>query len=424
LTAPTALLVTTVHWPATSRLAIALAKAGFKVAAITPAQHTIVHLAVVSRHYVCHRYGQTQRRLSRAVTRAIEEIAPAIVIPCDDAAVLCLHRLHAATNGNDTSRLAAILRYSLGEPSSYPITAQKGDFIRFANAADIAVPATDIIGDPATLRRYPVGTLPRVIKIDGMSGGAGVWIVRTAEAWNDTIHFLTARKSWFWLAKRVIRSGTLLPLRSRFGAPAPILMQEYIAGELANCTVAAFRGEMLACHSARVVHTFGETGPSTVSWIGHHRGIEEVAARIVRALGFSGFCGFDFILRKDDAQPLVIEMNPRPTQTCHLALDGSLSLADALFDAVTGAPRRERREIATERLVALFPQEFWRDPKSPHLCEAYHDVPWEVPYLITAYRQPPPMDWVEGLKRWMAPISRTRGAVGPLMMPLPEPRQE
>jgi hypothetical protein len=121
-------------------LAIALAKAGFNVAAITPAQHTIARLPVVSKHYICHHYGQTQRRLVRAVTRAIDEVAPTIVIPCDDAAVLSLHRLHAAASRKNASHLAALLRNSLGEPSSFPITARKDAFIRFANAAGIAVP--------------------------------------------------------------------------------------------------------------------------------------------------------------------------------------------------------------------------------------------------------------------------------------------
>jgi hypothetical protein len=34
--------------------------------------------------------------------------------------------------------------------------------------------------------------------------------------------------------------------------------------------------------------------------------------------------------------------------------------------------------------IALFPQEWLRDPKSPHLASAYHDVPWDDPALLHA----------------------------------------
>jgi glutathione synthase/RimK-type ligase-like ATP-grasp enzyme len=426
VTTPTALLVTTVHWPSTTRLALALARAGFKVAAITPAGHTVGQLSVLARHYVCHRYGQTAKRLGRAVTRAIHDVAPSIVIPCDDAAIDCLHVLYAAALGVDpASQTVALFRRSLGTPASLPVVARKADFMRFAEANGLAIPTTKVFRDPLELRRQPIGPLPQVIKIDGTSGGAGVWIVRTAEAWDNVVDRLAARPSWLQSIKRVVRSGNTLALRQRFGeASPPVLVQEYIAGEQANCTVAALDGDMLACQSARVVQTFSETGPATVCWIGPCRDIEDIAASIVRRLGFSGFCGFDFILRKDNALPVLIEMNARPTQACHLAFEPGNSLADVLFDAVRGQKRRLRATNTPARLVALFPQEFWRDPRSPYLVEAYHDVPWDTPYLVTVYRRPPPIDWVERIKRLIRSINRPRDIAAQLDIPLPKARGE
>jgi glutathione synthase/RimK-type ligase-like ATP-grasp enzyme len=421
---PTALLVTAEHWPATSRLALALAKAGFRLAAITPARHAVARLPVMAKHYVCHRYGQTPESLGRAVVRAIRDVEATIVIPCDDTAVRALHALHARLFSADETTVAAVLRRSLGEPSQFSVTEGKAAFLRFVQPLGIVVPATEIIADASTLPRHSLGTLPQVIKIDRTSGGAGVWIVRSAEDLHQIIHRLTAQPSYLRRAKHAVRSGTLAPLRRSIGsAPAPILLQEYIPGEQANCSIVAMDGEVLAAHSARVVHTLSETGPATVSWIGRHRAVEEIAAYIVKQLGFSGFCGFDFILRQDDSYPVLIEMNPRPTQTCHLAFEPGSSLAEIFFAAITGQERH--RDVETpDRLVALFPQEFWRDPKSPYLHRAYHDVPWEHPDLISAYWMPPPTDWVEELKRLNVPGLRVaRHVARHAMLALKESQQ-
>jgi hypothetical protein len=47
--------------------------------------------------------------------------------------------------------------------------------------------------------------------------------------------------------------------------------------------------------------------------------------------------------------------------------------------------------------VALFPQEWVRNPSSPHFADSLHDVPWDDPDLVEAYvlsgRQQ--MRWVE-----------------------------
>jgi hypothetical protein len=95
-----------------------------------------------------------------------------------------------------------------------------------------------------------------------------------------------------------------------------------------------------------------------------------------------------------------------------------------MFDAVIGRKRLIDAPPSRERLVALFPQEFWRDPQSPYLQEPYYDVPLDLPHLIAAYRLPPPTDWVERLKRLRAPIFWPRDAATDLMMPLPQARRE
>ena len=77
-------------------------------------------------------------------------------------------------------------------------------------------------------------------------------------------------------------------------------------------------------------------------------------------------------------------MNPRATQMGHLALGEGRDLAAALRAAASGEQVRRTSSVTDKDLIALFPQEMQRDPKSPLLNEAYHDVPWEEPDLVEA----------------------------------------
>ncbi|HEX6495746.1 MAG TPA: hypothetical protein VF018_09700, partial [Acidobacteriaceae bacterium] len=68
-----------------------------------------------------------------------------------------------------------------------------------------------------------------------------------------------------------------------------------------------------------------------------------------------------------------------------LALGPSHDLAAAAFAAVTGVPVHPRPVVTAEQTIALFPQEWQRDPASPLIPGAYHDVPWDSPALVRAF---------------------------------------
>ena len=78
----------------------------------------------------------------------------------------------------------------------------------------------------------------------------------------------------------------------------------------------------------------------------------------------------------------LIEINPRTTQVGHLALGLERDLPAALYAALTGKEIQPAPKITENETIALFPQEWGRDPKSEFLQSAYHDVPWEEPQLI------------------------------------------
>src|SRR5579883_2681143 len=143
-TPPKILLVTAVHWPATTRLAVALANCGFAVGAVTPARHGLRRFERLACRFVCHPHVG----LSRAVAAAVEQWSPDLVVPADDRAVAVLHRLHAAA-----SHMRELIERSLGDPRYFEVIEKKSALVRLAAAAGVAVPDTVIVHDLEDLRR-------------------------------------------------------------------------------------------------------------------------------------------------------------------------------------------------------------------------------------------------------------------------------
>src|SRR5262249_2378748 len=69
----------------------------------------------------------------------------------------------------------------------------------------------------------------------------------------------------------------------------------------------------------------------------------------------------------------------------HLALGSARDLPAALLAAVRGQPIPAREKVTENATIALFPQEWSRDPQSPMLNTASHDIPWEEPDLVRYY---------------------------------------
>jgi predicted ATP-grasp superfamily ATP-dependent carboligase len=108
------------------------------------------------------------------------------------------------------------------------------------------------------------------------------------------------------------------------------------------------------------------------------------ARKIAARLKLSGIHGFDFMLQAGTRTPYLIEINPRATQLCHLTLGPGRDLPAALFAALTGKTVAPPQKLTDNDTIALFPQEWIRDPQSLFLRSAYHDVPSQEPRLVEA----------------------------------------
>ncbi|GAC1680411.1 MAG: hypothetical protein PVS2B2_18760 [Candidatus Acidiferrum sp.] len=123
-------------------------------------------------------------------------------------------------------------------------------------------------------------------------------------------------------------------------------------------------------------------GPASVLRLIENAEIVATIEKIARRLSLSGLHGFDFLLEGNTETPYLIEMNPRATQVGHLALGRGRDLPAALYSALTGKEIQEAPQVTENPTIALFPQEWLRNPESAYLRVGYHDIPWEEPDLM------------------------------------------
>lgn len=224
---------------------------------------------------------------------------------------------------------------------------------------------------------------------------------------------LESPPSWIRVAKRALIDQDMRWIRPAFEHRRSVVnAQEFISGRDATSLVACWRGEALAALHFEVVNRQCANGPSSVLRLIEIEEITVAIERLVRRLNISGLYGFDFLLEKDTEAPYLIEMNPRTTQVGHLALGPGRDLPAALSAAISGKPIPETHKVTEHQTIALFPQEWLRNPQSTFLTSAYHDIPWEEPDLIRACLRKTQRwnDW-HTLEEWIRILSTHRSSI-------------
>lgn len=376
---PRALLVTSLNWPSTSRLALSLKESGFDVAAVMPPHHLLKRIGVLEAAYRFH-----EEHGAASISRAVRAFDPDLLLPADETSVVSLHALHRCAGDLGEQALQALIERSLGNPRFYGTVESRAAVMAAAEAEGIAIPETRAIASPADLESFGAARMPLVLKLDGTSGGLGVRIVDEPSRLANEAKALVA-PPWPIVLKDMVRDRSLQPLRDRLRPPERgFTVQSFVRGRCANRAVFAWEGEVLAGLSVEALATMSTTGSSSAVKIIDNRDMAEAAARLVRRLGLSGFCGFDFILEEGTGRAVLLELNPRATPSCHLAAGSGADMISMLKLKLCGAGV-QRSQLRIGETVAYFPQEFWRDPASPHLRSAFHDVPWETPLFIELY---------------------------------------
>jgi biotin carboxylase len=250
----------------------------------------------------------------------------------------------------------------------------------------VRAPKTAVIANLNDLRKWvaQVG-FPTVLKANGTSGGDGVRVVHTLEQAEQAFRALEAPPLLARAAKRaLVDQDKTLVWPSLLRRRSVVNAQEFVAGREATSAVACWQGNVLASLHFEVINKRDAAGPSSVLRLIENAEMSAAAEEMVGQLNLSGLQGFDFMLEADTGNAHLIEINPRATQVGHLALGPGHDLPAALYSALSGEPYRAAPKVTENDTIALFPQEWMRDPASSFLLSGYHDVPWEEPALIRA----------------------------------------
>jgi hypothetical protein len=380
---PTVLIATTARWFPTARLVVALANAGFTVDAVCPSNHSLS-----KTHAVRHNFRYRGLDALASFAHAIRAAKPDLIVPGDDLAAQHLHQLHdqGHRKGGAGAKICELIERSLGAPEGFTIVNARAKLIELAATEGIRVPKTAVIRDNANLKEWIAQTdLPMVLKADGSSGGVGVRAVRNLADAERTLRLLQAPPLLARAAKRALIDGDVTLVWPSLRRRRPIVnAQTFIAGRDATSAIACWKGEVLASLHFEVINKAEASGHATVVRLIENAEMSAAGEKIARRLNLSGVHGLDFLLEEYTGNAYLIEINPRSTQVHHLTLGPGRDVPAALYSAVSGQAIRPAPKVTEEHTIALFPQEWLRDPASAFLQSAYHDVPWDKPELIRA----------------------------------------
>jgi hypothetical protein len=278
----------------------------------------------------------------------------------------------------------ARLRFSFGPPDFYDAANRKSALYELAHRTGVRQPCPEPVSTIDDIDRFAGHSgYPLVLKRDFTSGGDGVAICHD----RGEAHAALAR-----LQKLGPEAESVVRLAENGSGPkfledeARITAHKFIRGDTALCGVAALEGRLLASFTATKLEVRWDNGPSSVVRFARNQEMEEAAARLIAAIGFTGIGEVEFMIEDGTGHAYLCEFNPRPAPTSHLGGLVGADLCRALHDGLAGNLRAGSQPLSTqgERVVALFPQEWIRDPSSEWLLRAWHDVPWDDPPLLEA----------------------------------------
>ena len=339
-------------WPFPAQLAGAFAATGAQVQALAPASSMLAR----SRHPMRHHLYSSLAPMD-CLTQAMAAAKPDLIVPCDDLAA----RLVAQVQGD-------------------PLPGRL-DFLGRAAEAGAPVAAAEEIGAEDYLETAIAKLgLPLVLKLDHSWGGEGVAIAESRQEAVKAFRRL-GRQSRFRNIFRALRGrGAHFLTQALYPVSVRISAQHFISGTAATSSVACWRGKVVASHHFDVRVSTTATSPASVIAISDCKQMTAAADSVARAFNLSGLFGLDYI-RDGRGQVHLLEMNRRATPTMHLALEQDLT---ASLLRAAGYPASFRPPVTDKKLIALFPREWMRDPASPWLTRAYHDVPWDDPEVFRA----------------------------------------
>jgi biotin carboxylase len=384
------------------RLPQAFAEVGLRTAAVCERNNLLASSSFTERFFPIS-LRRTRLGWLAPIVAAINAYAPDIVLPGDDRAARLVTAMARGSAGvpEDVVRL---LRASLGNIDDAELRFSRRAVRRLARAHGIDVASDQPAGFPADVIEFAEAFgWPVVLKREGSAGGEGVYICGGPADISEAFKQVSAPAD-LPISPAAFVDLMSVALRSRFrlagdltklsAVEATYLVEVYVTGRPAYCTVLARNGEVLAALSLLPQRTHpGPHGPSSIVTAIAAPALEEAARRLIGALGFTGYCGLDFILEADTGKPYFLEFNPRATQIVHLGALFGVDLCGALSCLLNDRPAPPTGPLSS-LAVALVPQDLRRDPHGRDRPADLIDMPANDPKLMRALRSYMPRDVV------------------------------
>jgi biotin carboxylase len=304
--------------------------------------------------------AQISRQLGEILRILAEDFHAHCVLAGDDVAFGALARLMQPAEQNKLSATTrAMLARSMPDARIATLLASDHDFI-LAQQDSPACRSPRTIGAPAAeeaVRFANALGYPVVVKRSGFASGMGVRICRD-------------------------EPELRMAIEAAAGSGGGFVLQEFVTGPVYGATVSGVRGRALAAIAFEKHRVSSANGPTSVARFDPRPDILAHAKGLFESYGLNGYAGFDYIIDAQD-RARFIEINPRIMPTGHFDEHFGVDLTGAFLAGVRGAPPPPTRE-PLNRLVALFPNEWMRDPDSVFLRTGFHDVPWHDPAVFAA----------------------------------------
>jgi len=358
---------------APARMPYELSSAGFNVTLLAPRDALATHTAFVDK-IGYFPPDVTLYQWVQAVAGAVRAVRPALILPGDDVAVRTLMQLALrppeGLRSDVRDELADVVRRSLGPPSSWTDSIDKSRLFDVARRAGVPIADGDVAErehDAAAIAAhlgYPV-----IVRPSRGSGGKG-----------------SARCD----SEAELRSAIRLapsPDGLDTGEPQRFVIQRFIDGRVVNRAALAWNGVEIAGFTRGRLETHpGPLGPASVVEFVGLPAVRDANLRLFAALDLHGLVGAQYMIEPDRGAALLIEIHRRMLPATHAGGLIGVDLAAALRACVDGVSWTGPTDLpgGTGRRIALFPQEWYRDPESAWLATLPSDAPWHDPRLFEA----------------------------------------
>ncbi len=354
-----------------ARLLSPLSEAGFEIAVLCPSSNLINRSAHVKRHYELP-YLKSWRRFAKQLSDAMTDWQPNLILACDEQVIAALHFLiRRKLSGQKvmSDKNLQVLLDSLGSPEQFDAMIFKNETRKLALKLGLSVPEGSQVNskDEAVEIAQELG-FPVYLKKSFSWAGLGTIECQTVAAVENAFIQLNPKKS---ILKDAIRSVLKREWYPKYTATE---VQKALPGVSVMFNALAWRGQYLGGFFASREETIGNNGPSTIVKIGANIHCERSAREMVKALGITGFCAFDFMWNEKTNSAVLLECNPRPNQVNHLGPKIGVDLCATLAFAFTGK-FDAKITVCESAVVPLFPQEWLRNENSALAKRRSLDIP-------------------------------------------------